>query len=68
MLKTQTLPILSTAWYNKKSAATFSDILAFVRRSIWGQNHFNDSRFDGDYMEIKRDWWESLLDQLVRAA
>ena len=53
MLKNQTLPILSTAWYNKKSEATFSDILAFVRRSIWAENYFNDSRFDGDYMKIK---------------
>jgi hypothetical protein len=68
MLKNQTLPILSTAWYNKKSEATFSDIIAFVRRSIWAENYFNDSRFDGDYMKIKPDQWESLLDQLVRAA
>jgi hypothetical protein len=68
MLKTQSLPILSTAWYNKKSEATFSDILAFVRRSIWAKNYFNDSTFDGDYMKIKQEQWESLLDQLVRAA
>lgn len=68
MLKNQTLPILSTAWYNKKSEATFPDILAFVRRSIWAENYFNDSRFDGDYMKIKPDPWEGLLNQLVRAA
>jgi hypothetical protein len=68
MLKSQSLPILSTAWYNKKSEATFSDILAFVRRSIWAKNYFNDSMFDGDYMKIKPEQWDSLLDQLVRAA
>ena len=68
MLKNQSLPILSTAWYNKKSEATFSDILAFVRRSIWAKNYFNDSGFDGEYMKIKPEQWESLLDQLVRAA
>jgi hypothetical protein len=68
MLKNQSLPILSTAWYNKKSEATFSDILAFVRRSIWAENYFNDSRFDGEYMKIKPEQWESLLDQLSRAA
>ncbi len=68
MLKNQRLPILSTAWYNKKSRATFSDILAFVRRSIWAQNYFNDSTFDGEYMKIKPDRWETLLDQLARAA
>jgi len=49
MLKKQSLPILFTAWYNKKSQPTFSDILAFVRRGIWAENHFNDSGFDSDY-------------------
>lgn len=68
MLKTKTLPILSTAWYNKKSEATFSDILAFVRRSIWAEKYFNDSTFEGDYQKIKADQWETLLDQLSRAA
>lgn len=68
MLKDKALPILSTAWYNKKSEATFSDILAFIRRSIWAENYINDSTFDGEYMKIKPDRWESLLDQLARAA
>ena len=68
MLKNQPLPILSTAWYNKKGEATFSDIFAFVRRQIWAENYFNDSSFDGEYVKIKPDQWESLLDQLVRAA
>lgn len=67
-LKNKTLPILSTAWYNKKSEATFSDIIAFVRRSIWSKIHFNDLRVDGDYMKIKVEQWEGLLDQLVRTA
>jgi hypothetical protein len=67
MLKNQTLPVLSTAWYNKKSEATFSDILAFIRRAIWAENYFNDSIFAGEYMKIKPEQWEGLLDQLVRA-
>ena len=65
MLKNQSLPILSSAWYNKKGEATFSDIFAFVRRSIWAKNYFNDSRFDGEYMKIKPERMGSLLDQLV---
>jgi len=68
MLKTKPLPILSTAWYNKKGEATFSDIIAFVRRDIWTENCFNDSRFDGEYMKIQHTQWEGLLDQLTRAA
>jgi len=68
MLKNQTLPILSTAWYRKKGEATFSDILAFVKRSIWVKNYFNDSSFNEEYRKIKPEQWESLLDQLARAA
>jgi hypothetical protein len=67
MLKNQSLPVQSTAWYNKKSEATLSDIMAFVRRSIWVKKYFNDSRFDGEYMKIKPEQWEGLLDQLARA-
>jgi hypothetical protein len=68
MLKTQALPILSTAWYDNNGEAAFADILTFVRRHIWAENYFNDSTFDGDYMKIRLNQWESLLDQLVRAA
>jgi len=68
MMKNQALPILSTAWYNKKSDATFSDIMAYVRRSIWAKKYFNDSRFEGEVVLIKHEKWETLLDQLSRAA
>lgn len=68
MLKTHTLPVAFTAWYNKKGQATFSDIIVFVRRSIWAQKYFDDSWFDGDYVKIKRNDWECLMDQLARAA
>ena len=67
LLKTHALPVAFTAWYNKKGQATFSDIIAFVRRSIWATKYFNDSWFDGDYVKIRRNEWESLIDQLARA-
>jgi hypothetical protein len=60
--------ILSTAWYDKKSDATFSGIIAFVRGSIWAGNYFNDCMFEGEYMKIRQDQWEMLLDQLSRTA
>ena len=68
MLKTDALPVAFTAWYNKKGQATFSDIIAFVRHSIWTKKYFNDSWFEGDYVKIKRDEWKCLIDQLARAA
>lgn len=68
MLKSKSLPILSSAWYDKKDEATFADILAFVRRDIWVARHFNDSTFEGDYVKIRPEDWEALLNQLARAA
>lgn len=67
-LKNKSLPILSSAWYNKKGEATFADILAFVRRDIWTLRNYNDSRFDGEYVRIKPKDWEALVNQLVQAA
>ena len=34
------LTLLSTAWYKKKEEATFSDIIAYVRRIIWANKYF----------------------------
>lgn len=68
MLKNKSLPILSSAWYDKKGEATFADILEFVRRDIWAFKNFNDSRFEGEYVKIKQNEWETLLNQLAQAA
>jgi hypothetical protein len=68
MLKSQTLPVVTTAWYDKNGEATFSDIIAFVRRAIWSEKYFNDSTIDAEYMKIKLPQWDALLDQLARAA
>lgn len=68
MLKTTSLSLQSTAWYDKNGEAAFSDILAFVRRKIWAEKYFDDSASNADYMKINRNEWETLLDQLSRAA
>ncbi len=47
MLKSQSMPISSTAWYDKKGDATFSDIIAFIRRSIWAEKYFCVSYTNG---------------------
>lgn len=68
----QSTPIrLNThAWY-LKSEATFSDILALVRRTIWAEKYFNKSTL-GDsqdaFVVIPRRDWEELIDQLAEAA
>jgi hypothetical protein len=43
LLATDTLPLQSTAWY-AKSEATFSDVLAWVRRACWAYRYFSASR------------------------
>jgi hypothetical protein len=59
-LKTQALPILSTAWYDKKGEATFSDILTFVRRDIWACRYAKAMVNSND--------WNTLLYHLAQAA
>jgi hypothetical protein len=61
--KMQLLP-RSTAWY-LKTEATFSDVLALVRRALWAEKYYNKSTIQGDQILFHRDDWEVLLDQLA---
>ena len=62
-----TLSARSCAWYVKEQA-TFSDILALVRRVIWSQKYFNTSASEGQAVVIQRHQWEELIEQLAMAA
>jgi hypothetical protein len=66
-LATDSLPLQSTAWYTKQEA-TFSDILAWVRRAVWACRYFNASRSKSESVLLPRDQWDALLDQLASAA
>jgi hypothetical protein len=57
----------STAWY-LKTQATFSDVLALVRRTIWAETYFDKSVIQGEHVIIRRDDWEVLMDQLASTA
>jgi hypothetical protein len=56
-------PYRQAAWYHK-SAATFSDILALVRRHLWGNFIFPTARSDPDVVLVPR----ATLAQLAHAA
>lgn len=56
-------PLQQASWY-QKSAATFSDILALVRRPLWGNFVFPTSPSDPDVVLLPR----ATLAQLARAA
>lgn len=62
-----TLYVFSSAWYVKEEA-TFSDVLALVRRALWAEKYFDSSEVDDRPVVIQRHEWEELIDQLAMAA
>ena len=67
LVETIEMPLRSSAWYSKEEA-TFSDVLAFVRRSIWAEKYLVRSAIQGDRVLFSRQEWEGLLDQLAAVA
>jgi hypothetical protein len=57
------IPFQATAWY-RKPQATFSDVLATVRRQLWGNLSYSTCTHDPDLLLIPR----ADLDKLVQAA
>jgi hypothetical protein len=56
------VPIAQAAWYCKQTP-TFCDVLAVVRRHLWGDFSFSTSPTDPDVVLVPR----SLLDRLASA-
>jgi hypothetical protein len=63
----QPLPVRQAAWY-AKTAPTFSDTLAFVRRQLWPVTVFSTSSSPDDVVEIPRALFDRLTDTLAFAA
>ncbi len=61
------LPIRRTAWY-RKSEATFSEVLARIRRLLWAEKYFLQSTDQQEPNAFHPDDWEVLLDQLASTA
>jgi len=62
-----TLALRTTAWY-AKAEATFSDVLAFVRRTLWAHNYFRTSVEEDECILFPHAAWEAVLDQLAATA
>jgi hypothetical protein len=56
------IPVQATAWYRKRQP-TFADVLACVRRHLWGEFSYATSARDPDLLEIPR----CELDRLAQA-
>ncbi len=61
------LPVEHAAWY-QKSAATFVDCLTLVRRQLWRAQYMNTSAFPPDLVQLSREAFECLLEDLPLAA
>jgi DDE superfamily endonuclease len=61
------LPVENSAWY-QKSAATFADCLTLVRRHLWRAQYLNNSTPHADLVQLPREAFECLLDELPLAA
>ena len=61
------LPVAQTAWYRKEQA-TFSDVIAFVRRKLWAARYCVDSLSQPQSTEFVSDFINQLLDNLSEAA
>ena len=59
--KNKTMSILNCAWY-QKSDATFSDVIALVRRHIWYTRKYKNSSLGPNSTYFQNDLLETLLD------
>jgi hypothetical protein len=53
------IPVTQAAWYHKQTA-TFRDVLALVRRHLWGQGTFPTSPTDPDAVLVPRSTLEQF--------
>ena len=53
------VPVAQSAWYRKQTA-TFRDVLAEVRRHLWGHETFPTSPADPDVVLVPRSTLERL--------
>jgi len=67
LIKEQSQPVRTAAWY-KKELPTFADAIAIVRRCLWSNCHFSTSSQNSDVCKIPRSLLERLTDAVCYAA
>lgn len=63
----QPLPVRSAAWYTKPDA-TFSDVIAFVRRYLWQHGKFSNPLSETRFVEFPASALDVLVDTLCYIA
>jgi len=67
IIKDGEVPIQQYGWY-KKSAATFSDVIAVVRRQIWKSRYLGQSSRSHESSSFPDDFHDILIDTVCRAS
>jgi hypothetical protein len=58
--------IQSSAWYSKDpDEATFSDVIAYVRRYCWASRYLVNSSFEGDMIKLEVNDFDFLIERLA---
>lgn len=63
IIKGGVLPTLNCAWY-QKTEASFSDVIALVRRHIWSQKYLNKLSENDSFVQLDRNFFETILEQV----
>jgi hypothetical protein len=67
LIKSQTMPVRTAAWYSKE-LPTFADAIALARRCLWSRCHFSTSSQRREIFKVPRALWERLTDAVCYAA
>jgi len=68
MHQSQTIRPAKTTWYNKKGEATFSDVIALIRRAIWSEKYFSNSGFADEPIKLTAAEMEFFINQMVNSS
>jgi hypothetical protein len=69
LLSTETFSVHSTAWHKKNNdEATFSDVIAYVRRYCWASRYLINSPKNDEVIKLKRVDFDGLIKQLSSSA
>jgi hypothetical protein len=69
LLSTELFSVHSTAWYKKNNnEATFSDVIAYVRRYCWAGRYLVNSPKNDEFIKLKRVDFDGMIKQLASSA
>jgi hypothetical protein len=69
LLSTELFSVHSTAWYKKNNdEATFSDVIAYVRRYCWAGRYLINSQKNDELIKLKRVDFDGMIKQLASSA